>query len=90
MCLTLPSQRADRVLDRRGGVDAVLVVQVDVFGAKAPQRPLDGDADVLRGAVELLGVPVAVGDQAELGGQDHLVAPVGDGPPDEFLVGVGP
>jgi hypothetical protein len=58
--LALPdqlAQRADRVLDRRGGVDAVLVVEVDVVGAKAPQRPLDGDAEVLRGAVDLLRAP---------------------------------
>ena len=44
--------RAHDVLDRHGGIDAVLVEQVDVVGAEAAQRALDRLADVLRPAVD--------------------------------------
>jgi hypothetical protein len=83
------AQRFDRVLDGRGGVNAVLVVQVDVVGAEPTQRSVYSHADVLRRAVASWLVSVAVGDQPELGRQHHLVAAPGDRPPDEFLVAVG-
>ena len=53
--LALGDQLGDRargLLDRRARVDAVLVVQVDVVGAEAAQRPLDGGADVGGAAVD--------------------------------------
>ena len=40
-------ERADRLLDRRARVDAVLVVEVDVIGAQALQRALDRAPHVL-------------------------------------------
>ena len=57
MWRTLPScdqlgHRADGLLDRHVGVDAVLVVEVDVVGAEALQRALDRAAHVLGRAVE--------------------------------------
>ena len=72
------------------GVDAVLVVEVDVVDAQAPQRGLGGLLDVLGPAVEAAGGGVVgVADDPELRGQHDLVAAVGDGAADELLVGVG-
>ena len=81
---------ADGLLDGRVGVDAVLVVEVDVVGAEPLERAFDGEADVLRAAVERPRAAAGVGDQAELGGQDGLVAAAFERPADELLVGVGP
>ena len=44
--------RADDVLDRHRGIDAVLVEQVDVVGAQPAQRAFDRLADVLGPAVD--------------------------------------
>ena len=44
--------RADDVLDRHGGVHAVLVEEIDAVGREAAQRALDHLADVLRPAVQ--------------------------------------
>ena len=79
------------LLDRRVGVDAVLVVEVDVVGAEASQRALDGCTDVGGAAVGAEGVPVAVVlHEAELGGDLHLVAAALDGASDELLAVEGP
>src|SRR5260221_2959085 len=83
------AQRFDRVLDGRAGVNAVLVVQVDVVGTEPTQRSLYSHADVLRRAVASWLVSVAVADQPELGRQHHLVASPADRPPCEFLGAVG-
>ena len=80
---------ADRVLDGSVRIDAVLVVEVDVVGAQPSERSLDRGADVGRTAVEMERTTPGVGDHAELGGQHHLVAAIGDGPTDQLLVGVG-
>ena len=71
-----PLHRAHRVLDRRVGVDAVLVVEVDDLDAEALQARLAGLHHVLRPAVDAL---LAVGELhlAELGGDD---APCRAGP----------
>ena len=81
-------QRADGVLDRRAGIDPVLVIQVDVVGAEPLQRPFDCGADVGRAAVEDAGAATGVRDDAELCRHHHLVAPALDGPPYDLLVGV--
>jgi len=83
-------QGADGVLDRGVGVDAVLVVQVDVVGAEPTQRTLDRGADVRGAAVEDTGAASGVGDHAKLGRHHDLVATASDGPAEEFLVGVRP
>jgi hypothetical protein len=80
---------AHGVLDRRVRVDAVLVVQVDVVGAEPSQRALDSDADVGGAAVEGPRAPAVVRDQAELGGQHHLVAAALERLADQPLVDVG-
>jgi hypothetical protein len=68
----------------------VLVVQVDVVGAKPPQRTFERGADVGRAAVEDTGASSGVGDHAELGRHHDLVAAVLDRAADEFLVGERP
>ncbi|EDX20965.1 hypothetical protein SSAG_00756 [Streptomyces sp. Mg1] len=68
-------------------VDTVLVVQVDVVGAKTFQGALDGGLHVGGGAVgDARGRAVTgMGDQSELGGHDGLVAAALDGLADDFL-----
>jgi hypothetical protein len=83
-------QGADGVLDRGIGVDAVLVVQVDVVGAEAPQGAFDRGADVGWAAVEDTGAAAGVGDHAELGRHHDLVAAAFDRAANELLVGVRP
>jgi hypothetical protein len=83
------AKSADRLLDRRAGVDAVLVVEVDVVGAETPERALQPDAQALGAAVGRARAALPVGDQAELGGQHDVVSPPGDRPADQLLVGVG-
>ena len=79
--------RARDVLDRDVGVDAVLVEQVDRVGAQPPQRPVDGGADVLGSAVHAAGLrAVLVEVEAELGGDDDLVAHRLERLADELLV----
>ena len=52
----------------------MLVKQIDVIGLQSTQRPLNRDPNVLGAAVEnLLFIVVAEGE-AELGGDDHLIA----------------
>jgi hypothetical protein len=78
---------APGLLDRERGVDAVLIVEVDVIDAEALQRRVARAAHVV-------GVPVHHAEAAfgpalvpELGREDHLVAPARDGLADEELVG---
>ena len=75
------------LLDRRVRVDPVLVVQVDVVGAEASQRALDGCPDVGGAAVACRAVVGRRGaaDETELGGDLDLVAAALDGASDELL-----
>ncbi|GEB55380.1 hypothetical protein GCM10017674_53840 [Streptomyces gardneri] len=85
--LALGDQLADGarcLLDRRVRVDPVLVVQVDVVGAQPLQRALDRGTDVGRAGVEVPGAVAGVGDQAELGGQNHLVPAPLQCPPEQL------
>ena len=78
------------VLDRGVGVDAVLVVEVDVLDTEAPQGALAGLPDIGGAAVD--GAPRGRADvelDPELGSQEDLLAAVGDRAADELLVGVG-
>ncbi len=89
------------LLDWSGRVDAVLIIKVDAVRPEAPQRALDGQADV-RGRtvqvadllevchVDVLRVRLAaMAELAELRREHHLVAAAGQRPPDELLVKVG-
>jgi DNA-binding transcriptional LysR family regulator len=64
--------RARHVLHRHLGVHAVLVEQVDAVGAQALQEASQTGADALRPAVLALGGIALL--EAELGGDDDLVA----------------
>ena len=78
---------ADRLLDRRLRVHPVLVVEVDVVEAEPAQRVVARLLDVLGPAVHAAVRRVVSADDAELGGQHDLVAPVGDRAADQLLVG---
>jgi hypothetical protein len=81
--------RADGLLDRRVGIDAVLVVEVDVVQAETLQRALAGPLDVLGAAVDAAALSiVGVADDPELRREHDLIAAIGDRAPDEALVGV--
>lgn len=67
------ANRAGDLLDGDGGVDAVLVEQVDAVGGEARERRLDDAPDVLRTTVEAAELVVLGDVEAELGRDDHLV-----------------
>jgi hypothetical protein len=81
---------ADGVLDGCVGVDAVLVVQIDVVRAEPFEGAFECGADVRRAAVKHAGAAAGVRDQAELGRQYDLGAAALQRPADEFLVGERP
>ncbi len=83
--LDQPRHGADRLLDRHVRIDAVLVVQVDMVGAKALQAGIAGRGDIFRPAVDPAAA-VGQADIAELAGQDHPVAAAGDRPAHQVLV----
>ena len=69
-------------------VDAVQLPQVDVVDAEALQRGVDAGAHVLGPAVA--GHRAVALHQADLGGEDRLVAAAGEGAADQLLVGERP
>ena len=75
------------VFDGGGGVDSVLVVEIDVVEVEALEGGVAGGFDVLRPAAE---APIAwvifPAEVPELGGEEDLVAAGADGLADEFLV----
>jgi hypothetical protein len=78
--------RPDRLLDRRVGIDAVLVVEVDVIDAEALQRGIAGLAHILRVAAHAEELAVLAAHVGELRRQHDVVATVGDRLADELLV----
>ena len=75
-------QRAERLLDRRHAVGAVVLVEVDPVGLQPSQRCLDRLADVRARAPRGLAVTEVV---AELGREHDLVAPAREGAADDLL-----
>ena len=75
------------LLDRRLGVEAVDVVDVDVVGAQPPQRRVDLFEDGLAGQAAAAGAVVHL--PADLGGEHDVLAAgePGDRPADELLRG---
>ena len=67
---------AQRLVNRRLGVGVVDLVEVDVVGAEAAQRALDGVEDVLAGCAAVPGAG-AHGARA-LGGDHEVVAPASE------------
>src|SRR5579885_2592691 len=80
-----PRHAADRFLDRNRGIDAVLVVQVDVIDAEPLQARLAGPLEIFGAAVHPVGAARVLG-LAELGGEHDLVAPAFQRPADHRLV----
>src|SRR6516225_9097826 len=80
-----PRHRADGLFDRHGGIDPVLVVEVDGVDAEPLQARLAGLRDVGRGAVDTVGAARAP-RLAELAGNNDAVTPVLQRPAEQLLV----
>jgi hypothetical protein len=78
---------AGGVLNRHVGVDAVLVKHVDVVDAQPSQRSVHSGRDVLGAAGQAGLLTVIVEREAELRGDDDLVAYRYEGLADDLLVG---
>src|ERR1700674_3260813 len=80
-------ERFQRLLDRRRGVPAMDLVEVDVVGAEAAQRAVDGVEDVF--ARQPAVIRTLAHRKEDLGGDDHLVAlgEVAERPPQHLLAG---
>src|SRR5690606_8404623 len=76
-------QDGERLLEVGAGVRALELVDVDVVGAEAAQRALDGSGDPAAGAT--LQVRPLAHRQTDLGGEDHLVAAPLERSPDDLL-----
>ncbi len=76
----------DRLLDRHGRIDAVLVVEVDHLDAEALQRSVAGVLHVSRGLPFTPLGPPGLWDLAELRRQHHPVAQALERPPTTSLV----
>jgi hypothetical protein len=74
------------LLDRRLGIHAVLVVEIDVVDAEPLERGVDRGADVLGAAVDPPLRRVRAGGVAELRREHDLVPPPGDRLADKPLV----
>jgi hypothetical protein len=78
--------RSGDLLDRHLRVHPVLVQQVNPPGAQPPQRPVHRLPNVIRPAGQPGLAALAVEGEAELGGDDYLVADRGERLADQFLV----
>src|ERR1700682_5791423 len=78
--------RAHCLLDRYVGVDAVLVVEVDMTDAKPLQRGIAGGPDVLGAAADAGERSVGAAHVAKLRRHDDAVAASAECAPDELLV----
>ena len=78
------------VLDGHGPVDSVLVEQVDGLDPQPSKRCLGDVPDVVGAAVHTDVAPLGVDVEAELGGDDDIVANRRQCLADELLVDVGP
>ena len=65
-------ERFERLLDRRLGIEPVDLVEVDVVGAEAAERRVDGLEDVL--ARQASSVDVIADRVEDLGRHHHFVA----------------
>ena len=74
------------VLDRHGGIDAMLIEQIDAIGPEPLQGGLGDLSDVLRPAVEAELAELLAECMTELGRDHDLVAERGEGLADNFLI----
>src|SRR5215510_738312 len=77
--------RADRVLDRHGRIDAVLIVEVDDIDAEPLEALVARDRHIVRAPVGQAAL-AAGAHVAELGRHDRAIAPVVDRTGDQLLV----
>jgi hypothetical protein len=82
------AHRARHLLDRHGGIDPVLIEQVDRLDPQPPQRLL-GDLPDARGLTVDAALSAGPEIEAELGGDDHLAAEGLQRLADEALIGEG-
>ena len=80
--------RTHHLFDRHCGVDAVLVVEVDVIDSQPAQRSFHRDSNIRRRAVGLERRTGGMRNQSELRRQHHLIATARDGLTHQFLIGV--
>src|SRR6266849_10637214 len=84
-------QGANRLFNRRIGIDAMLVIEVDVLDAQPLQTSFAGLLHVVGLAADTADVGIArIADNSELCGQHDLVALALDRSSDELFVLVGP
>jgi hypothetical protein len=81
---------ADRLLNGRLRVNAMLVIKIDRFNAEAAQGPFAGLAHILGATVHAKKRAVLAPHIAEFGGEHDAIAAVPDSVPDEFLVPADP
>src|SRR5262245_8286734 len=79
--------RADRLLDRHGGVDAVLVVHINRIDAEALQRRVTRAPNVFGRPVDAQPRAILSANIAEFRGEYGVTAPIANGAADETLVG---
>src|SRR5581483_11084279 len=77
---------ADRLFNRHLRVNAVLVIKINVFGAESLQRFVHDFSDMFGAAVGPGGFSVRSDLEAELGGNDDLIAPAFERAADELFV----
>ena len=80
---------ADDILDRHGGIHAVLVEKIDAVSSETAERAFDGFANMLRPAVHSCDGAV-LELEPELGRDDDAVALAVERAGEQCLVGVGP
>src|SRR5690606_40629629 len=66
-------ERPDRLLDRRGGIDAMLIIEIDVIRTEALQRSITSGFRVFGRPFEALPAAVLATDDPELGRQGDLL-----------------
>src|SRR3977135_2558465 len=82
---------ANRFLNWRIGIDAMLVIKVDVFDAQPLQTSFAGLLHVVGLAVDAAGIGITgIADNSELCGQHDLVALALDCASDELFINVRP
>src|ERR1051326_6077272 len=78
--------RTDRVFDRCVGIDAMLIVEIDVIDAEALQRRVAGALDVIGPSIDSDPRSVSVALVRELRRQYDLIATIANRASDELLV----
>ena len=81
---------APGLLDGDGGVDAVLVVEIDVVDSQPRERSVAGGPHVFGTSVDADPAAVGAALVAEFGCEDNFIAPAGDCLADEQLIGERP